>query len=144
MRLVGGRVSNEGRIEIYRHGMWGTICNTLWDLQDAIVVCRSMGLPAATYTTQYYRWFPRFGGSNNRKAWMTNLQCFGNESTLEECPHSGYGNVPYWCSYSYRTSWTVCGHPKGKCFGIYISWPCIPDFHGKWKIKIIRDKKLWF
>ena len=111
-RLAGGRFSNEGRVELFRHGIWGTICHSFWILQDAKVACRSMGLPAPAYFTRIYQWFPRFGRFHG-KSWMINFQCFGNERTLEECPHAGYGNVPLSCDYPYYIAGTVCGHQTG-------------------------------
>ena len=47
IRLMGGRTSTEGRVEIYYNGEWGTICDRHWDMDDANVACRSLGLPGA-------------------------------------------------------------------------------------------------
>lgn len=43
MRLAGGSTVYEGRVEVYRNGVWGTVCNELWDDQNTAVVCTSMG-----------------------------------------------------------------------------------------------------
>ena len=44
LRLVGGLDRSEGRVEICLNDMWGTICDQMWDLTDAAVVCRQLRL----------------------------------------------------------------------------------------------------
>lgn len=48
MRLADGESANEGRVEIFYRDQWGTVCDNLWDLTDAIVVCRALGFENAT------------------------------------------------------------------------------------------------
>lgn len=48
MRLANGDAPNEGRVEIFYGGRWGTVCDNLWDLVDAGVVCRALGFENAT------------------------------------------------------------------------------------------------
>ena len=45
VRLVGGNSASEGRVELCAQGLWGAISTSSWDLNDARVVCRQLGLP---------------------------------------------------------------------------------------------------
>ena len=47
LRLAGGSVSNEGRVEVCQSGEWKTVCDNNWSENEARVVCRQLG-----YTTQ--------------------------------------------------------------------------------------------
>ena len=44
VRLAGGLNSNEGRVEICLNNEWGTVCDQMWDVADASVVCRQLRL----------------------------------------------------------------------------------------------------
>lgn len=43
VRLVGSD-AQRGRLEIYREGQWGTICDRSFGPSEAIVVCALLGL----------------------------------------------------------------------------------------------------
>ena len=47
LRLIGGNIPNEGRVEICMNNVWGTVCDDGWGSTDATVVCRQLG-----YSTQ--------------------------------------------------------------------------------------------
>ena len=43
VRLTSGRVPSEGVIEVCVNGVWGAVCGTGWDQEDAGVVCGQLG-----------------------------------------------------------------------------------------------------
>ena len=43
VRLAGGSLSNEGRVEICQSGEWKTVCDNNWSDNEARVVCRQLG-----------------------------------------------------------------------------------------------------
>uniref|UniRef100_A0A1B8XW57 T-cell differentiation antigen CD6 n=1 Tax=Xenopus tropicalis TaxID=8364 RepID=A0A1B8XW57_XENTR len=40
VRLNGGSDGCSGRLEVYLHGVWGTVCNSHWDEEDSEMLCR--------------------------------------------------------------------------------------------------------
>ena len=86
IRLTNGTRDGQGRVEVEYAGLWGTICNNSFDINDANVICRSMGYPGAEST---HSMAPFSGGEG--VIWLDNLSCHGNESTLDECPGIVWG-----------------------------------------------------
>ncbi|RDD35931.1 Scavenger receptor cysteine-rich domain superfamily protein, partial [Trichoplax sp. H2] len=87
---------NEGNVEIYHNGTWGSICHRSFDINDAQVVCRQLGYPNAShsYCCSYY-------GNNKYYTlmWLSNLYCRGNESRVSDCSRgSGWGSISNGCS----------------------------------------------
>ena len=42
VRLVGGALPSEGRLEVYYNGTWGTVCDDYFNDVDAKVACKSL------------------------------------------------------------------------------------------------------
>ena len=86
VRLVRGSTSYEGRVEVYYGGVWGTVCDDHWDLNDAHVVCRQLGLgPAISARTAAYY------GEGRGQIWLDDVRCVGNELSIQRCSHRGWG-----------------------------------------------------
>lgn len=86
IRLVGGSGPHIGRVEVFHSGTWGTVCDDLWDFTDAKVVCRELGYQGAIYAYSNAAF-----GQGIGPIWMDDVRCTGNESSLAECPHAGWG-----------------------------------------------------
>jgi len=43
VRLVGGSSSQEGRVEVFHGGVWGTVCDDGFTNASARVICNMLG-----------------------------------------------------------------------------------------------------
>ncbi|KAL0969541.1 hypothetical protein UPYG_G00228650 [Umbra pygmaea] len=87
-RLVGyPRKHNEGRIEVFYKGEWGTICDDDFSLSNAHVLCRQLGFVSATGWTHSAKY-----GKGLGKIWLDNVQCNGGEKSIDLCKSRGWGN----------------------------------------------------
>ena len=83
--LVNGNCPNQGRVEVYHNGAWGTVCDDFWSSDDAEVVCKQLG-----YQTEGAIAFGRATfGQGTGSIILDNLNCNGNESNIFDCPHNG-------------------------------------------------------
>lgn len=107
MRLAGGSSNQEGIVEVCRNEEWGRVCDDEWDINEATVVCRQLGLPeegkltesVATYTytlgcgkifikhliTTGAVVYNNFTVNNHLPIVLDDLGCIGNETNLLEC-----------------------------------------------------------
>ena len=86
----------KGRVEVRRKddngSEWGTVCDDHFDMRDAKVVCRMLNHSGAvSYGSAYFRY--GYGtGSDDSQILLDNLKCRGDEASLMECKHKGWGN----------------------------------------------------
>ncbi|XP_050196437.1 macrophage receptor MARCO isoform X2 [Myiozetetes cayanensis] len=82
IRLMGG--SRKGRVEVLYQGIWGTVCDDHWTMQEAAVVCRMLGFSRAVSA------FTAGGGTGT--IWLDEVNCSGTESSIFSCAKNSWGS----------------------------------------------------
>ena len=81
--------SGQRYVAVNRMRLEGHICSSGWDMKDSNVVCREMGFSHALPLD------PTCVGSAQdrsvRRTWLSNVRCRGDETSLAECEHDGWG-----------------------------------------------------
>ena len=88
VRLAGsGNSANQGRVEVYINGQWGTVCDNMWGNADANVVCRQLGFPGASGFTKQAQTF----GAGSGPILLDKVRCVGDETSILDCMKSAIG-----------------------------------------------------
>ena len=94
VRLVNGSTIYEGRVEVQHNGVWGTVCDYGWDLNDAQVVCNRLGFGKAIAAMHN-----AIFGEGIGQIWLSDVDCVGTEWTIGNCSHRGWGSYYYSCGH---------------------------------------------
>ncbi|XP_059582220.1 deleted in malignant brain tumors 1 protein-like [Alligator mississippiensis] len=102
-RLVNSSTQCSGRVEVQVLGVWGTMCDSCWDLSDAHILCRQLDCGFAVST-------PRGGrfGKGTGPVWKDAFYCNGTELHLWHCPVIALGASQ--CSHDHDVSVICSGH----------------------------------
>ncbi|XP_070562183.1 neurotrypsin-like [Ptychodera flava] len=85
IRLVGGAIPSEGRVEIFYANEWGTVCDDFFENVDATVACRELGYSCGIpFSSAYF-------GEGTGPIWMDETTCWGTETHLRDCGSAGWG-----------------------------------------------------
>lgn len=84
VRLVNGQNHCQGRVEVYHNGTWGTVCDDLWGLCAAHVVCRQLGCGQGLGALGSGHF-----GEGSGPILLDDVQCRGHETSLGQCRHLG-------------------------------------------------------
>ena len=91
VRLVDGGSYNEGRVEVYYSGEWGTVCDNEWDENKATMVCIQLGLGTTGK--------PHNFGPGTGSVLLDNIVCSEEDKIITSCGHYGVG-ITLICSHS--------------------------------------------
>ncbi|XP_026087185.1 HHIP-like protein 1 [Carassius auratus] len=105
VRLVSADGQKDrGRVEIFARGEWGTVCDDMFNIQAAAVVCRQMGFAVALRVAKRAE---LGAGDIAVRILLDDVECEGTERTLLHCKHPKLGKNN--CSHDEDVG-VVCGH----------------------------------
>ncbi|XP_033730429.1 deleted in malignant brain tumors 1 protein-like, partial [Pecten maximus] len=139
IRLVNGIAPNEGRVEIYHDGQWGTVCDDNFHYDEARTVCEALGYRSGTPFEKAY--FDRGTGpifvddlqcsvsdTGIHQLQLGKTFCFFNDWNVSNCDHGEDAGVI--CSAGYKLqsvtcqqSWTEYNSHCYKLFMNSVTWP---------------------
>lgn len=109
LRHGGSSSKKEGRLEVWRQGEWGTVCDNQFDTNDAYVVCRTLGWSGgAKLFSEWSMGMNRGSGQKgadkstgqmlgmigSNRIWLGRVGCSGSEKSFFDCSY--VKQAEYW------------------------------------------------
>ena len=114
IRLTNGTNEKEGRVEIYWNNQWSTVCDDIWDDNDATVICKQLGYSRGSARVSAYF------GEGSGLILLDNVNCNGGESSIFDCAYNKIGEHD--CNHKEDTGVICVGESsKGKYLAIKLS-----------------------
>jgi len=85
IRLVGGPIAQNGRLEVRYNGTWGTVCQDDFNNEAARVICYMLGYRDVGYVIGNHY------GVGSGRIWLDDVRCNGTEKSIADCQHSAWG-----------------------------------------------------
>ncbi|XP_009945320.1 PREDICTED: scavenger receptor cysteine-rich type 1 protein M130, partial [Leptosomus discolor] len=103
LRLSNGTGPCSGRVEVKHEEQWGTVCDGDWTIEDAEVVCKQLRCGSAVQALNRAPF-----GEGSGPTWLYRVDCRGDESTLWNCSHAGWG--AFTCPHYFDTGVICSGY----------------------------------
>lgn len=89
LRLANSPDVHAGRVEVAVYGgFWGTICDDMFGMEEANVICRQLGFSGAVQAFGGARY-----GEGHGIIYLTAIECTGTEQDIVDCQHKTNGHI---------------------------------------------------
>ena len=108
---MGSEKYGAGRVEVKIGGVWGTIHDLDWELEEARVVCRQLGYADAISALKRASaiWLVKRSYTKETPEWIRRIKCSGNEEKITDCRYE----IQQMPNYG-RDAGVICQSDKGK------------------------------